>query len=297
MPIDSGAPADPNEPVGAVLARMRRSQRITGAQLAAKVRMSQPKISRIERGQGVPDPEDIRTIARALGADDNHAQELVERAEVLHDLMADWRLPSIGIAGRQRTINEWERAATTTRSFEVAMVPGLLQTSGYGKSLFRIFHQAGLLSASESAEPAVLAAISARMRRQEVLADPSKSFQFILGEAVLRHRVLPPVEMLAQIAHLRDVVAQFPNVSVTVMPDDATVDLPLVHGFEVIDSTVVVTELYNTALTARSPRVVAKYHQVMDTLQRSAAAIEPFLDKYQAMYIDLLQKPHRADSL
>src|SRR5512132_1347039 len=104
MSIDFATPDNAEEPVGAVLARMRRAKRITGAKLAAVVGMSQPKISRIERGKGLPDPEDVRQIARALGADEDAVRVLVERTERLHGRMTDWRPASAGWPGQQKTL-------------------------------------------------------------------------------------------------------------------------------------------------------------------------------------------------
>jgi transcriptional regulator with XRE-family HTH domain len=293
MPIILGTPDD-DEPVGAALARMRRAKRITGAKLAAMVRMSQPKISRIERGKGVPDPEDIGTIARALGADENLAQALMDRAERSHDRMTDWRPASTGLAIQQKTLGDWESTATVVRVFEPALVPGPLQTSGYAKAVLQSFQHIAQLVPDEFTEATLLAAVTARVKRQEALADRSRSFQFVLGEAALKRRIYPPVEMLAQINHLREVAGHNENVSITVVPDGAPTGLPLLHGFSLFDDELVVVDLYNTGLTSRSHRDLQSYRRVFDTLDEQATDIEPFLDKYQALYIETLQAPRKS---
>jgi transcriptional regulator with XRE-family HTH domain len=289
-----GTPDDEDEPVGAVLARMRRTKRLTGAKLAAMVSMSQPKISRIERGKGLPDPRDVGTIARALGADKNHAQALMDRAERSHDRMTDWRPASASLTGRQKTITDWESAATVVRVFEPALVPGELQTSGYAKAVLQAFQHVAPLTADDLSESALLAAVSARIKRQEVLADQSKSFQFILGETALKRRIYPPVEMLAQINHLREVTAQNANVSITVVLDGAPVDVPLLHGFSLFDDKLVVVDLYNTGLISRSRRDAESYRRVFGALEEHATDIEPVLDKYQALYIEMLKTPPKS---
>lgn len=291
-----GTPGDDDEPVGAVLARMRRAKRLTGAKLAAMVRMSQPKISRIERGNGLPDPADVGTIARALGADESLVRALMERAERSHDRMTDWRPASPSLAGRQKTMTDWESAAAVVRTFEPALVPGALQTSGYAKAVLQGFQHVAPLSADDLTESALLAAVSARIQRQEVLADRSKSFQFVVGEAVLKRRIHPPAEMLAQISHLREVAAGNANISIAVVPDGAPVDIPLLHGFSLFDDGLVVVDLYNTGLVSRSRRDAESYRRVFDTLQEHATGIEPALDKYQALYIEMLQTPRKSPS-
>ncbi|MEV4703938.1 helix-turn-helix transcriptional regulator [Actinoplanes sp. NPDC049316] len=291
MPSDLGTPDEEEEPVGAVLARMRRAQRLTGAELAARVGMSQPKISRIERGRGLPEPQDIGILARALGADEDQAQALMGRAERLHDRMTDWRSTLMGYAGQQRTVADWESSATAVRVFEPVLVPGPLQTSGYARAVLQAFQRVAPLTAEEQTEPALLAAVSARLKRQEVLADSSKSFQFILGEAVLKRRTYPQVEILAQINHIREVAARNANVSIAIVPDGAPTGLPLLHGFTIFDDKLVVVDLYNTGLISRSPKDVGSYRRVFDTLAEHATNIEPSLDRYQALYIKSLQAP------
>ncbi|WP_212990050.1 helix-turn-helix domain-containing protein [Actinoplanes auranticolor] len=281
--------------MGAALARMRRAKGLTGAQLAAQVKMSQPKISRIERGQSVPDPRDVGIIARALGLDEQQARALMDRAERSHDKMTDWRPASMGRVAQQKTLADWESAATTVRSFEPALVPGPLQTSGYAKAVFESFRSIPHVG-DDLTESAVLAAVSARVKRQEVLADHSKSFQFLLGEAALKRRIFSPVEMLAQIAHLRETAARHSNVKIAVILDGAPAGLPLQHGFTVIDDKLVVVDLYNTGLTSRSRRDVESYRRVLDILEESATDIEPVLDRYQNLYIDMLQRPRNPQS-
>ena len=41
-----------------ILARMRRAKGLSGGSLGQLAGMSQPKVSRIENGRGLPDPED-----------------------------------------------------------------------------------------------------------------------------------------------------------------------------------------------------------------------------------------------
>lgn len=295
MPTSSGTPDAEGEPVGAALARMRRAKRLTGAELAALVGMSQPKISRIERGQGLPDPQDVGEIARVLGASEQQVQALMDRAERSHDRMTDWRPASMGRVEQQKTLADWESGATTVRTFEPALVPGPLQTSGYAKAVFESFRTIPYVG-DDLTESAVLAAVSARVRRQEVLADRSKSFQFLLGEAALKRRIYSPVEMLAQIDHLRETAARNPNVNIAVILDGAPAGLPLQHGFMVIDDKLVVVDLYNTGLTSRSRRDVESYRRVLDILEESATDIEPVLDRYQNLYIDMLQRPRKSQS-
>jgi hypothetical protein len=201
----SGGSLDPDEPVGAILARMRRAQGLSGRKLGQLAGMSQPKVSRIESGKGLPDPQDIGRLARALGAGEEFALALMDRAETAHDRMTDWRPSPIGLAGAQKSLVRWEGAAGTLRCFEPTIVQGLLQTSEYARSLFAAFQEYWAVDGLESSSSAVAEAVSARVRRQEILSDPAKSIRFVLMEAVLSNRFCAPADMLGQIKRLREV--------------------------------------------------------------------------------------------
>jgi transcriptional regulator with XRE-family HTH domain len=281
---------DEEEPIGVTLARMRHAMGLTGADLAARVNMSQPKISRIERGHGQPDPSDIGIIARALGAPEAQIQALVEQAERLHDGMTDWRPSPSGLAGRQKTIAGWESAANVLRIFEVALIPGPLQTSGYAKAVLRESWPFMQPTTDAMTEQALLAAVSARIRRQEALADRAKQFSFILSETVLKPRTFAAVEMLAQIDHLRDVLARHENVSIGVIRDGAPAPPP-VHSFTLLDDNLVIVDLYNTGLTSRGRRDLESYRRVFDQLAEHATDIGPVLDQYHRRYVEMLRNP------
>lgn len=287
-----GAPSDSDEPVGAALARMRRASRITGAQLAGMVGMSQPKISRLERGRGLPDPEDVAAIARALGADERQTRALMERAERSPGKVNDWRPTSESLAGRQERMTDWESTAEVVRDFQPALLTGLLQTSGYARAALSSFQRLTELGTDELAAAAVLSAVSARIRRQEVLASPSKSFHFVMMESVLRNQICPPVEMLAQIAHLRTVADQYTAVAMAVIPDGTVVKIAPLHGFVLFDDELVVMDAYTTGLTSQNRADLKAYRQVFDEFSELAVSdIEPILDKHEQFYLAQIRKP------
>lgn len=267
---------------------MRRAQRLTGAQLAELVGMSQPKISRIERGRGLPDPEDIATIARALGADETLVRSLMERAEQSHDRMTDWRPTSATLASRQENVADWEAATRTVRDFQPAVLPGLAQTGEYARAAMLSFQRLVRTSAEDNLEMAMAAAVTERTRRQEILADRAKSFHFIITEAVLRNGICPPTEMLGQVERLRTLSAR-PNITIGVIPDGAPVEIPPLHGFTLLDDNMVIIDVYNTGLTSRGRNDVDRYRQVFDLFLTSAIDdLAPLLDKYQRYYADQL---------
>jgi hypothetical protein len=170
---------------------------------------------------------------------------------------------------------------------------GLLQTSGYARAALLAFQRMAKLDTDELTESAVLAAVSARIRRQEVLADSAKSFRFVLTEAVLKNRICSPAEMLAQIGHLRQVSARRANVVIGAIPDGTPVDIPPLHGFVLHDDKLIVIDAYNTGLISRGRSDVESYRRVFDEFEAHATDIEPLLDKYEALYVEQVRRRPR----
>src|SRR3954465_5201480 len=56
--------------IGPALARLRQAARLTQSDVGPKVRVDQSRISRIEGGDAVPSPSEVRSYLRALDTDD-----------------------------------------------------------------------------------------------------------------------------------------------------------------------------------------------------------------------------------
>jgi transcriptional regulator with XRE-family HTH domain len=285
----SGVSPDPDEPVGAVIARMRRAKGLTGGDLGRLAGMSQPKVSRIENGKGNPDPEDIGRLALALGADEDLARQLAEQAETAQNRMSDWRPSPIGVTGTQQTVGRAEATVRTLRGFDPTLVPGLLQTSEYARSLLTTFQKYWVPGRPQNAASAVLEAVSARVRRQEVLSDATKTFQFVLYEAVLQNQVCSPDDMLGQVRRLRDLRGLYDNVSIRIVPAEARPAIPAMHGFELFDDKLVMVDLLNTTLSSEGRADTRLYRDMFDVFEaESVLDIDPILDKYHRYYAEQL---------
>ena len=95
----------------------------------------------------------------------------------------------------QEDIDQRTQAATRFHNAEILLIPGLLQTSGYARSI--ITQISAVYGTAE-----IDATVQARMRRQDVLYDQAKVFEFIITEAALRFFPCPPQMMLGQLDRL-----------------------------------------------------------------------------------------------
>jgi transcriptional regulator with XRE-family HTH domain len=278
-------PDDTDVPVGAALAHLRRRVGITGQKLAQRLKMSQAKISKIETGATTPSPTDVEQIARALGAPAADVQRLRKQAEESRDQMVDWRSGQRDPTGWQREIANLESEARELRVFSPAVISGLLQTSEFARSV--------LTSAQEvwpTPSFGIREAVTARVQRQEILDDPSKSFHFLMPETVLRNILTQVEEMPGQVNRLIDASRQ-PNVTMYIIEEGRRLAFPPYHGFSLLDDRLVIIDLYNTVVVSRGRADIRIYRDVFDALAAQATQdVEPILDKYRRLYLKLAQE-------
>jgi transcriptional regulator with XRE-family HTH domain len=274
-------------PVGAVLRQLRRRLGLSGQALADRVGMSQAKVSRIENGVVGADPADVLALARALEMSEDEANELILRVEHQADRpVPEWLPVPADVAARQRDMAHLEMSTTEFRVFQPTLVFGLLQTSEYARAILSTV-QSGRSPGSHND---VAAAVTARVRRHEILEDGSRSFDFLMTETVLRNRLCQPHDMVAQIERLREAATR-PNIALRIIPADISWPMPPYHGFELMDDRRILVDLFNTTLMARRQQIVRAYRQIFDTLRvGSTTDIEPILDRYADRYLDLSRR-------
>jgi transcriptional regulator with XRE-family HTH domain len=184
------------EALGHHLRELRRDARLTGRQLAESQGWHPSKISKIEAGKQTPSLADIESWARACARPDL-AAELGASLRTLEEQYVDFRrLFRAGQRLHQVALAEVEAGAESVRNFENVMIPGLLQTPEYARSMLseRLADIAGVDDVDD--------AVAARMQRQQILYRSGKRFHFVITEAVLRYLLCPPDVMAGQLDRL-----------------------------------------------------------------------------------------------
>jgi transcriptional regulator with XRE-family HTH domain len=104
-----------------------------------------------------------------------------------------------------------ESAATAVKNFELAVIPGLLQTADYARAII------SAQRVSDSAEE-IERRVKVRIARQDCLTeDPPLQLWTILDEGALRRQMGGRAVMKAQLEHLV-ARAKLPNVTIQVLP-------------------------------------------------------------------------------
>ncbi|MEX5706942.1 MULTISPECIES: helix-turn-helix transcriptional regulator [unclassified Parafrankia] len=282
---ERGSDLSGREPVGVVLARLRGERGLTGERLGALVHMSQAKISKIERGVARPSPADVERIAVALDAPQALVASLVDQAGADQDHAGTTRGPARRGTVGQQDFSAEETRAHRIRNLEPILIPGLLQIGEYTRRVINEYF--GLTHGdAESKWADTAATVSLRARRQELLYDPSREFEFVIFETVFRNRFAPPGAMLAQVDRV-EAVAQLANVTVKVVPDTADLGYPPMQGFTILDDNVVLAESMDATIL-RDRKSVDFYTRFFDQYaSRGVDDLEPILSRYKTLYADL----------
>jgi transcriptional regulator with XRE-family HTH domain len=254
------------EALGTHLRALRREAGLNGKELATRLAWKPSKVSKLELGQQTPTAADLNAWAEAVGRPEA-GPVLVDELATLESFYREWRqrLRS-GMSARQRESLDLETKARTFRVFNTHHVPGVLQTPDYARAMLR--KGARLHGAPDDVEDAV----AIRMRRQELLYRPGKSFHFVMTETVLRSGAAAgPEVMAAQLDRLVAATALGPSVKVGVIGFAAEWPVFLDHGFWIMDDDLVIVETLAAELRLTRPDEVQMYARVFEQLAAIAS--------------------------
>jgi len=221
---------------------LRTRAGLSGKQLADANSWAQSKVSRIERGQQMPSPGDVRAWAEAAGADDETLRDLLakrEEARIAHATFRD-RMRR-GQAAVQHSYTEIAASSRLIRHFETTFIPGPLQIPDYAR---RILTEMIALHDLEIDD--VDAAVQERMARGQMLYDPAKRWEFLLTESVLRWVLAAPAVMREQLDRLQTVIG-LERVRFGIIPmgvELATAPQNTVELYETPEGLIAVAETY-----------------------------------------------------
>lgn len=250
------------------LQSMRKSAKLTGEQLATTLGWVRSKVSKLENGRQAPSEQDIADWVRACGGDEAARRELLDELAAGRAAHRQWRHElRRGQVELQTDVDELVRGAAVIRNFEIMLVPGLLQTAGYARH--RVLENVRVYGADERE---VDAAVAARMRRQDVLHDGSKRFEFVISEAALRVRLCPPEVMLGQLDRLLS-LAGMPNLTLGIVPFDAEPSIAPLNGFLMLDD-VTLVETFASGIQLQGDESAA-YERIAGFLLDAAVTAEP----------------------
>jgi transcriptional regulator with XRE-family HTH domain len=197
--------------LGAQLKALREGAGVTHRDIGAELGCSDSKIYKIEAGDVGLGRADLLVMLGKYGVTDP------QRRETMLDLQRQgkergWWARYGQLPGPYSMYIGLESAATAVRNFELAVMPGLLQTEDYTRALF---NQQRLNDSAEELERRV----QVRLARQETAFadDPPLQLWTIIDEGALHRRVGSAEIMHAQLLHLIE-MSRHKHINVQVVP-------------------------------------------------------------------------------
>lgn len=258
--------------IGEQLRTFRENAGSTTSALAETLGISQSRLSRIENGLFRPTVELVAAAAKELRIPSKEKEVLLTAAKSLFAEYNSWQvLARNGLSGLQIEAHEIEAQTKSIRSFQIATIPGLLQTADYARCI--------LSKSDTELHGDVDDAVIERLKRQAVMENPKKRFQFVISEAALQSAVCSQSIMKAQIETLVAVASKH-NVSISILPLKAKPPVLLWTSFTLFDDWEVRLETLTAGITVTDPAAVKAYAKHYRRLSASSIPVLKFLRHY-----------------
>jgi transcriptional regulator with XRE-family HTH domain len=208
--------------LGAALRQLRTDAGQTREAVAVVLGCSPTKVTYLESGRNAPSKTDLIVLLQHYGATDKlpALEELrtgaVKRGWWSTARLPDWLAAYVGL----------ESEASSVRTFELELIPGLLQTEGYARELHTL---RGHLSAEDLERR-----VAARLKRQERLtAAAPLHLSVVLSQGALERCARHPSVAAEQFGQLTK-WANLPNVEIQVLPFDVGLHRGMAGAFSVL---------------------------------------------------------------
>ncbi len=223
MPEGTTGSTVPRRQLGRHLRDLRMGQKLTVRRAAAALEWSEAKIWRIETGQTSLRSLDVEAMCNVYGAPPELAKSLMALAKETK-ARGWWHSYGDVIPEDFDLYIGLEEAASQLAWYESELVPGLLQTEDYARTLIKA---ANPTDDDEEVERRV----HVRTARQALLTRTTAppTLTVVLNEAILRRPVGGEKVMARQLERLVE-TSELPNVSLRVMPFAAGLHTGIMSG-------------------------------------------------------------------
>lgn len=265
--------------LGRRLRKLREAAKLSQAAASKAVELSPQSISRLEDGQATRVSSlHINVLCNLYSASDEDRRVLLGLAQEARESTKSggkwWRAYADEIPADFDHYVALEEAARTLSTFQITLLPGLLQTADYRRVGIWTVHPQ--MSAAE-----VERRVEVSAWRQERLQDSTFELNAYLSEAVLQHRVGGPAVMARQLRHLLD-IQSLPNKAIRIIPQSVgsyiglhtgtfvLLEFPNVPTTRIQEPPVAYVEGYTGCLYLERDTEIAQYRQALTDIQRVA---------------------------
>lgn len=247
--------------VSSELRRIREALGMTAAEVAHILGMSASKMSRMETGRRGLHPDDVSALLGLYRVPEARREEIMDLVRT-QDQPGWWQSQGTGLPVLWKDLIDLESRASRVQNFELAFIPGLLQTRDYAAAIM-----SGINKSLTDYELQSL--VGTRMARQNVLMRMDKQFLMVVDEFALHRRIGEPGLMRRQLRHLTD-EAERPNLTLRVVPISNGANPGLRGPFMIMDfaeePSVVFFENQSVGLFPEGKEDVAAYRMALSSI-------------------------------
>lgn len=271
--------------LGRRIMRFRKAAGLSGEQLAKALKVSQPTVTRIEKGKHRLTAPQLTNVCKALSISPEDAAKL-ETARV-EALKPDWRQEYQNIIdGPLGDVLGLESGAAKIRAYDASFVPGLLQTEEYAAAVMREMPYAR--------ESQVRRWVELRMRRQEGVRTGKQQLVGVVNWHAVVQEVGGRAVMRRQIEHLRKCSEQ-DNIMFRIAPKSAGAHAGYGSSYTILEfddeidlPTVVCCDTLTSQLIYEQPNRVETYVQSFDMMWPSVLGFAETMS-----YLERVEADHR----
>ncbi|MFC6082333.1 helix-turn-helix domain-containing protein [Sphaerisporangium aureirubrum] len=252
-----GSPTVKRRRLSAELIQLRERAGLTHDEVCRRLEWSRGRLTHMEQNKWTrPDIGNIRLLLDLYSVSDANIREAILNLARQSRERGWWQSYRDVFRG---SLPGFEAEASQMRMYEIALIPGLLQTEAYATAIFRAGY--GL----QAGEAAVPRRVQGRMARQAILTrdDPPRLWA-VIDEAALVKPVGGTQVMREQLEHLVE-MARRPNITIQVLPTMVGAHAAMACGFVILDfpgdldPSIVYLETFTDSLFLERPDEVQTY--------------------------------------
>jgi hypothetical protein len=202
--------------LSAELRRLLAESGLTAVQVDRRFGWTAGKFAKMARGQWVrPNLRDIEDLLNLFEVADEHQRDELLRWAREGRERGWWHPYREMISESYTTYIGLEREAASVLDWELGVMPGLLQTREYARSLLRV-------GVNELTPEAIEQRVEIRLERQKLLTEGDDSLRVVavMDEGVLHRRIGGRDILRAQLEYVLK-ISELPRVTVQILPFDA----------------------------------------------------------------------------
>lgn len=251
--------------LGTELKQLREAAALSQDEVAERTGMSRGTLIRVEAAQRPPRRLTVISLLELYGVNGEERARLLRRLK--NPAATEWITPLRDqLPGPYGDYIEVESEAGLIRSFEIGLVPGLLQTDRYARAQARA-------ALPEASDTEIETRVKARSERQSAFAQRDAQLFTIIGEAALHYHVGGSKVLCEQLRRLANTLRS-EAVTLRMLPFSAGAHPSMMASFEIMeldeDPSMVCVENSGGVLFLEDPAELDTFRDIHARLERMA---------------------------